>query len=192
MRIYTRTGDGGETGTFGGGRVPKAHPRIAAYGETDELNSTLGWCAAAAADAGGIVADLGARLAREQSRLFVLGAWLATPPDAEAGTRRHLPDWPDGAPAELEREMDAWEAALPPLKSFILPGGVELAARLHVARTVCRRAERAVALLAADAAQAVDPRGLIYLNRLSDWLFMAARAANAAAGRADVPWRPTP
>lgn len=192
MRIYTRTGDGGETGTFGGGRVPKAHPRIAAYGETDELNSVLGWCAVAAAGASGITAELGDRLAREQARLFVLGSWLATPPDAVAGARRHLPAWPDGAPAELEREMDAWEAALPPLKSFILPGGSELAARLHVARTTCRRAERAVVALAADPAQAVDPRALIYLNRLSDWLFTAARAANAAAGRADVPWRPAP
>ncbi len=182
MRIYTKTGDAGETGLFGGGRVPKTHPRIAAYGEVDELNSVLGWCA---------VAGMGETLAREQSLLFTAGSWLATPPGA-GDARKHLPSWPDDAVTALEREIDAWTAALAPLKSFILPGGCELAARLHVARTVCRRAERAVVGLAADPAQQVDPRLLIYLNRLSDWLFTAARAANAAAGRADVPWRPVP
>lgn len=192
VRIYTRTGDEGETGLFGGGRVLKAHPRIAAYGETDELNSVLGWCAVAAAEAPGIAATLAARLTREQARLFTLGAWLATPPDADPGARRHLPAWAGGAVAELEAEIDAWDAALSPLKSFILPGGTELAARLHVARAACRRAERAVAALSADAAQQVPRWALVYLNRLSDWLFTAARAANAAAGRADAPWRPAP
>jgi cob(I)alamin adenosyltransferase len=182
MRIYTKTGDAGETGLFGGGRVAKSHPRIAAYGEVDELNSILGWC---------MVAGMSEALAREQSLLFTAGSWLATPPGA-GDARKHLPTWPDAAVATLEREMDAWDAALPALKSFILPGGCELAARLHVARTVCRRAERAVVVLATDSAQQVDPRLLVYLNRLSDWLFTAARAANAAVGRADVPWRPVP
>jgi cob(I)alamin adenosyltransferase len=191
MRIYTRTGDGGETGLFGGGRVAKAHDRIAAYGETDELNSVLGWCAVAAEGAPGIVAGLKAGIEREQGMLLTAGSWLATPPEA-TNSRRHLPAWPAGADAVLEREIDAWDAALPPLKTFILPGGSELAARLHLARTVCRRAERAVCALAADEAHGVDPRILAWLNRLSDWLFTAARAANAAAGRADVPWRPAP
>lgn len=191
MRIYTRTGDEGETGLFGGGRVSKAHDRIAAYGETDELNSVLGWCAAAAEGAPGIVAGLKANLKREQALLFTAGSWLATPPEA-AQARKHLPAWPADAAAVLEREIDAWDEALPPLKSFILPGGSELAARLHLARTVCRRAERAVCDLAADDDHGVDPRILAWLNRLSDWLFTAARAANAAAGRADVPWRPAP
>jgi cob(I)alamin adenosyltransferase len=191
MRIYTRTGDGGETGLFGGGRVSKTHDRIAAYGEADELNAALGWCAVAAEGAPGIVAGLKAALEREQGLLLTAGAWLATPPEAREA-RRHLPEWPAGADAALEREIDAWDAALPPLKSFILPGGSELAARLHIARAVCRRAERAVCALAAGEAHGVDPRILAWLNRLSDWLFTAARAANAAAGRADAPWRPAP
>lgn len=182
MRIYTRTGDTGQTGLFGGARVSKANARIAAYGEVDELNSVLGWCA---------VVGMGEALAREQSLLFTAGSWLATPPGA-ADARKHLPAWPDGAVTTLEREIDGWDTTLPPLKTFIIPGGTELASRLHVARTVCRRAERAVVALAADAAQEVDPRLLVYLNRLSDWLFTAARAANAAAGRADAPWRPAP
>lgn len=188
MRIYTRTGDTGETGLFGGGRVPKFHARISAYGEVDELNSVLGWCSAASAPLPGL-AD---QLAREQSLLFTAGSWLATPPAAGKGARRRLPAWPERAPVILEEEMDAWDEKLPPLATFILPGGTELAARLHLARTVCRRAERAVVALAADAAEEVDPRLLVYLNRLSDWLFTAARAANAAAGRADVPWHPAP
>lgn len=191
MRIYTRTGDEGETGLFGGSRVSKAHHRIAAYGETDELNAVLGWCAVAAEGGGGIVAGLAAALRREQARLFTAGAWLATLPEA-AAARQRLPAWPADADRILEAEMDAWTAALPPLKSFILPGGAELAARLHLARTVCRRSERAVCELAADEAHGVDPRLLAWLNRLSDWLFTAARAANAAAGRADAPWTPTP
>lgn len=188
MRIYTRTGDDGETGLFGGGRVPKCHARIAAYGDVDELNSAFGWCSAASS----ALAGLDGRLAREQALLFTIGSWLATPPEAGESARRHLPAWPDGAPAVLEREIDAWDAQLTPLTTFILPGGTELAARLHLARTICRRAERAVVALAADPEQQVDPRAIVYLNRLSDWLFTAARAANAAAGRADVPWRPAP
>lgn len=193
MRIYTRTGDTGETGLFGGGRVPKFHARIAAYGDVDELNSLLGWAAVPPFSQGDVLLQgFSDRLAREQSLLFIAGSWLATPPDASKTARRHLPVWPEGAPAVLEQEIDAWDAQLEPLKTFIIPGGTELAARLHVARTVCRRAERAVVALAADPAQEVDPRLLVYLNRLSDWLFTAARAANAAGGRADVPWQPAP
>lgn len=195
MRIYTRTGDDGETGLFGGGRVPKSHARIAAYGDVDELNSGLGSCAAALPPSGqaeALLRGFADRLAREQALLFTIGSWLATPPEAGESARRHLPAWPDGAPTVLEREIDAWDAQLAPLTTFILPGGTELAARLHLARTICRRAERAVVALAADPAQQVDPRAIVYLNRLSDWLFTAARAANAAAGRADVPWRPAP
>jgi cob(I)alamin adenosyltransferase len=182
MKIYTRTGDDGRTALFGGTRVPKASQRIFAYGEVDELNSFLGWCAVAADE------GFSARLEREQALLFVLGSHLATPADAEEKTRAMLPAWPEDAFRVLEGEIDAAEEGLEPLRNFILPGGSELAARLHLARTVCRRAERMVAALAAD--DAVDPQHIAYLNRLSDWLFVMARAANARAGERDVPWRP--
>jgi len=184
MRIYTRGGDEGQTGLFGGARVGKDAPRIAAYGEIDELNSVLGWCAAAGGD------EEGTRLQRVQSLLFSIGSWLATPSDAADSTRSHLPAWPEGATAELESEIDAWEEQLPPLTTFILPGGTELAGRLHVGRSVCRRAERAVTSLAGLEEGAVVPEHLAYLNRLSDWLFVFARHANLVAGEADVPWLP--
>ena len=184
MRIYTRHGDSGDTDLFGGERRPKHAQRIAAYGEVDELNAVLGWCAACET----VDASLHDRLHREQSHLFVLGSWLATAPEAGESARRHLPAWPSDAIAVLEGEIDGWAAEAPELKSFILPGGSEAAARLHVARTVCRRAERAVAELAN--AEHVEPVQLAYVNRLSDWLFQAARAANHAAGVDDVPWIP--
>ncbi|MGB0951654.1 MAG: cob(I)yrinic acid a,c-diamide adenosyltransferase [Planctomycetota bacterium] len=182
MRIYTRGGDEGQTGLFGGARVGKDAPRIAAYGEIDELNSVLGWCAVPAAGT-----EI-ARLHRVQSLLFSIGSWLATPADASASTRSHLPAWPEQAIPELESEIDAWEEALDPLANFILPGGNELASRLHVARSVCRRAERAVTALAQLEQDAVVAEHLAYLNRLSDWLFVFARYANKVAGETDVPW----
>ncbi len=184
MKIYTRGGDGGETGLFGGPRLLKSAGRVSAYGEVDELCATLGWCALEA------YPDLGAALERECARLFTLGSHLATPGEASASARAQLPSWPADACAELEQEIDAWDAQLEPLRNFILPGGSEAAARLHLARAVCRRAERAVVALAST--EPVDALQLAYLNRLSDWLFTAARAANHRAGCGDRLWLPGP
>jgi len=171
VKIYTRTGDRGETSLFGGARVPKNDPRIDAYGTVDELNSQLGVVLAIEPDA---------QLLAVQRDLFEIGAHLASP-----GTSRFA-----GVEAarieELEHRIDAMEADLAPLKSFILPGGTAAAAQLHVARTVCRRAERLVVALQDD-----DPAtqsSIAYLNRLSDYLFVAARYANHKRGVDDVPW----
>ncbi len=179
-RIYTRTGDAGETGLIGGRRVPKDHPRVEAYGAVDELNAHLG--AARALARGGQVATL---LGEVQHRLFDLGAELATPParSAPAGVRAE-------DVAALERAIDRYQQRLPPLRAFVLPGGTPLAASLHVARTVCRRAERRVVAL--SRAEPVRAEVLAYLNRLSDLLFVLARAANRAAGRPDVVWQKRP
>jgi len=184
MKIYTRTGDAGDTGLFGGGRVSKAHPRVAAYGAVDELNAVLGLAAALVEDA-----DLAARVAAVQHRLFDVGADLATPPDGGAGA--WLQRVPSAWATELESGIDALEAELAPLTAFILPGGARGAAALHLARTVCRRAERAT-IAAREAGEDVGEAVLAYLNRLSDWLFVAARVANARAGRPDVPWKRAP
>lgn len=182
-RIYTRTGDRGETGLFGGGRVPKSHERVAAYGEVDELNAVVGLAVATMEDV-----ELRTRLQQVQADLFAIGAHLATPPGARAAA--HLPDLPRSRPAEFEAWIDAIEEEVGPLESFILPGGSGAGAALHLARTVCRRAERAVvALLHADA---VDDAILVYLNRLSDLLFELARLANHRSGTPDTPWRPGP
>ena len=174
MRLYTKTGDAGKTGLIGGSRVQKDDARIDAYGCVDELNAALGLAAAGQADDA---------IRRVQGELFVLGSHLATP---DGGDTSSLPPLP--GVDELEAEMDAADATLPALTSFILPGGTEAAARLHLARCVCRRAERACVTLAGH--EAVDERVLVYLNRLSDWLFSRARLANHAAGVADVPWTP--
>ncbi|MCC7019656.1 MAG: cob(I)yrinic acid a,c-diamide adenosyltransferase [Ardenticatenales bacterium] len=185
MKIYTRTGDTGETGLFGGDRVPKTHPRVEAYGDVDELNSAIGLALAlGGADAPG---DLVAGLRHIQDRLFDLGADLATPSGTAAGEwlKRVPPEWA----TELEGEIDALSATLAPLTAFILPGGTPLAGALHLSRTVCRRAERRV-LAAADAGEVIGAPVITYLNRLSDYLFVAARYANARAGVGDVAWRP--
>lgn len=183
MTFYTRTGDKGETGLFGGTRVPKTHPRVAAYGTVDELNSHLG--AARAALSGD--AELDAALARVQGECFVLGALLATPADkAEALGAPFAQGLPAGAAERLEKEIDAWSAGLPALKTFVLPGGGPAGAALHVARAVARRAEREIVELSAREAA---PAGVIpYVNRLSTWLFAAARRINAREGRAETPW----
>jgi cob(I)alamin adenosyltransferase len=178
-RIYTRTGDTGETGLFGGGRVPKSDPRVAAYGDVDELNAAVGWAMTRIGDDA-----LRSRLAAVQSDLFAIGGHLATPPGARS--RGHLPDLPAGRPAEFEAWIDEIEGEVGALTSFILPGGSEAGAALHLARTVCRRAERAV--VAVHGTEAVDERILIYLNRLSDLLFDLARLANRRAGVAERPW----
>ncbi|MBI4060741.1 MAG: cob(I)yrinic acid a,c-diamide adenosyltransferase [Elusimicrobia bacterium] len=186
MAIYTRTGDKGETGLFGGGRVPKSHPRVAAYGEIDELNSALG---AARAELGEdpALASVERGLARAQAECFVIGALLATPADKlgqlSAPFDAGLP--PDAA-KRLEAEIDAWAKDLPPLKTFILPGGGRAGAALHLARAVSRRAERAVVELAA--AEPLPEGVVVYLNRFSTWLFVAARFVNKQTGHAETPW----
>lgn len=178
MKIYTKTGDAGETGLFAGDRVPKDHLRIEAYGTVDELNACLGVARAAAPPE-----SIERCLERIQHELFAVGAELATPDPA-----RHGLQWADeAASAVLERDIDRFEAELPPLRQFILPAGTPAAAALHQARGVCRRAERRVVTLC-RADLSVSTQVVIYLNRLGDLLFVLARAANAGAGLADHPW----
>lgn len=186
MRIYTRTGDRGETGLFGGGRVSKGDLRVEAYGAIDELNAVIGWTITRLADA----TEWRQRLAVVQSDLFVIGSHLATP--APKGRRRkpELPALPTSRVEEFEHWIDSADAALPPLRAFILPGGTEAGAALHIARTVCRRAERDVVRLAAH--EPIDPLIVRYLNRLSDLLFTAARVINHAAGAPENEWHPDP
>jgi cob(I)alamin adenosyltransferase len=180
MKLYTKTGDDGTTGLFGGGRVPKASARVEAYGTVDETNAVVGVARAAHLDP--VIDDV---LAHVQDDLFTLGAELACVPGKESKLGMTLLG---GADIErLERAIDDADAACPPLKSFVLPGGSPQAAALHVARTVCRRAERAL-LLIDD--QPPRHEALVYLNRLSDLLFALARRANVIAGVADVPWKP--
>ncbi len=181
MKLYTKTGDQGDTGLFGGGRVSKASDRVSAYGAVDELNAALGVVRTHALES-----SLDALLARVQSELFTLGAELATVPGKERNLGIALLD--DESVARIERAIDESEAAVEPLKSFVLPGGSPAAAALHVGRTVCRRAEREVVGLAAH--EPVRSTLVVYLNRLSDLLFSLARSVNRAAGVADVPWAP--
>ncbi|HEU0013925.1 MAG TPA: cob(I)yrinic acid a,c-diamide adenosyltransferase [Longimicrobium sp.] len=187
LRIYTRTGDRGETGLFGGQRVPKDHARVEAYGDVDELNSVLG-AALAHLEAEG-QDELVAGLRAVQADLFTVGANLATPAPEDGGREAPwIPALPAGRVEELEAWIDRAEAELEPLKAFILPGGTPAAAALHLARTVCRRAERRVVSLAREVH--VGREWIVYLNRLSDLLFTLARLANHRAGRGDVPWVP--
>jgi cob(I)alamin adenosyltransferase len=180
MKIYTKTGDDGTTGLFGGGRVKKASSRVDAYGTVDELNATLGL-----ARASKLEAETEAVLARVQVDLFTLGAELACVPGKEDKLNMKLLDAEDAA--RLERAIDAAEGHCTPLKYFVLPGGSAQAAALHLARTVCRRAERAVLALE-DAPARADL--VVYLNRLSDLLFVLARRANVETNVPDVPWIP--
>jgi cob(I)alamin adenosyltransferase len=177
MKIYTKTGDAGETGLFAGGRVAKDNLRVETYGAVDELNAVIGLARTVAEG------ELAAALARISSELFSLGADLATPLDAATAWIVRVDDT---LTARLETEIDRFETELPPLTNFILPGGAPVAAQLHLARTVCRRAERRAVQLAR--AEPVNDAALRYLNRLSDWLFVAARLANHRAGRPDEPW----
>ncbi|QDT70220.1 Cob(I)yrinic acid a,c-diamide adenosyltransferase [Planctomycetes bacterium MalM25] len=186
MKIYTKTGDAGQTGLFGGGRVSKDHARITAYGTLDELNAAIGlaraeagrtdWSDEAARD------RIDAILSEAQNRLFDLGAELATP-DPET---RSLAVLDERHVAALEEAIDHHEASLPALRNFILPGGAAVAAQLHLARCVCRRAERGLVTLAGQ--EPIRELPLVYVNRLSDLLFVLARAANQAAGGGDTPW----
>lgn len=176
MKIYTKTGDAGQTGLFGGQRVSKDSLRVHAYGTADECNAAVG-----VARAAGVDAELDELLAQVQNQLFVVGADLATP-----GESANIPRVGEAEVTFLEGWIDRLEASLEPLRQFILPGGTPGAAQLHLARTTCRRAERWAVSLAQE--EAINPQVLTYLNRLSDLLFVAARAANARAGSPDVPW----
>jgi cob(I)alamin adenosyltransferase len=176
MKIYTRTGDHGQTSLFGGARVAKNDARIEAYGTVDELSSHIG-----VARASSLPVESEAILHQVQVDLFEVGAHLASP-----GTSR-FPGVEPQRIAELEDAIDAMEQELEPLKSFILPAGALAAAQLHVARTVCRRAERLVVALQDESDATLST--IAYLNRLSDYLFVAARFANKRAGVEDVPWR---
>jgi cob(I)alamin adenosyltransferase len=186
VKIYTRTGDDGTTGLFGGGRVKKTAARVEAYGTVDELNAVIGLVRASGMKSGAVEDPwLDTLLASIQTDLFVLGAELATMPGKEDKLRMRLLD--QGDASRLETAIDEAERELEPLKYFILPGGYPLAAHMHHARVVCRRAERAV--LAIDEEPARNEL-VVFLNRLSDLLFVLARRSNQRAGVADVPWVP--
>ncbi|MEW6047667.1 MAG: cob(I)yrinic acid a,c-diamide adenosyltransferase [Bacillota bacterium] len=186
-RVYTRTGDSGETGLLGPGRVRKDHPRIEACGAVDELNAWLG-LARARCQGVPALAALSALLEALQRRLFELGAELAVEPGQAHPAP--VPRIEASTIAWLEHEIDRLDGELPPLVHFVLPAGTEAAATLHAARTVARRAERRVVALAA--AEPVRPEAIAFLNRLSDLLFVMARAANRREGTEDVPWKPGP
>lgn len=180
MKIYTKTGDAGETGLFGGPRVRKDDPRIEAYGSVDELNAVLGLARCEA-----LPAEIEATLARVQNDLFAVGAELASPDPQAMGTA-----WVgEGQIVLLERDIDAFDSRLPPLREFILPAGKRAACTIHVARGVCRRAERNLVTLANAEGANVSENVIRYLNRLGDYLFVAARAANVLAGEAEIPWK---
>jgi cob(I)alamin adenosyltransferase len=180
MKIYTKTGDTGETGLFGGGRVSKDHPRVMAYGDVDELNATIGVVRATIPD---FEHDL---LEAIQRDLFSIGGHLATPDPDKVRKALARAEFDESRVTALETAIDRATALLPPLRSFILPGGSAGAAALHVARTTCRRAERSVVHLASQSP--VPELFVIYLNRLSDLLFTFARLANQQAGVEDVTW----
>lgn len=182
MKIYTRTGDDGTTGLLGASRVPKHDVRVEAYGAVDELNAALG--VARALDAARLV---DAQLERLQGVLFQVGAELAT---TDARMLEKLARVSDGDVDALEAAIDALEADLPELTRFVLPGGAPLAAQLHFARTVCRRAERRVTLLASR--EPVEPRLVRWLNRLADLLFVMARWVNRREARAETTWPARP
>jgi cob(I)alamin adenosyltransferase len=189
MTIYTKTGDDGDTALFGGGRVPKSNRRVEAYGAVDELNSFVGLALTSLADADPDAdADAGVRrgLLLIQNDLFALGANLATPEGDGSRPRPQTPDVPVARVEAMEGWIDRATEELPELRQFVLPGGTETAAMLHVCRSVCRRAERAVVALGRE--ESLDPGIVPYLNRLSDLLFVWARLENLRAGQADVPW----
>ena len=179
MKIYTRTGDDGTTGLIGGQRVAKSDPRLECIGTIDELNAAIGLAA--------VVAEPGIcdALHAVQNDLFNLGSHMAIP-DVDSASLL-LPAFDETLVTRLEMQIDSAEHELQPLGQFILPGGSESAARLHIARTVCRRAERLLVTYAQD--RPIPVVIVTYMNRLSDWLFVQARLANHRAGVADVPWK---
>jgi cob(I)alamin adenosyltransferase len=181
MKIYTKTGDTGHTGLFGGGRVPKDDVRVEAYGDVDELNAVIGMARAVE-----IMPRIDEVLVSIQRDLFAIGALLATPDRDKMAQHLDKARIDESRIAELERAIDDGETELEPLKAFILPGGAPKAAALHVARTVCRRAERHVVRLQREID--LPSLAIIYLNRLSDLLFVLARVANRRAGAGEVTW----
>lgn len=186
MKLYTRSGDDGTTGLFSGARVSKNHPRIEAYGTVDELNACLGLCIAGCSSKG-FEKVIGTILSHVQSRLFDIGADLATPEGAKNETK--IARISDQHVLESERWIDQIESQNAPLQHFVMPGGSELAARLHLARTVCRRAERLIVGLAH--AETVGEPLMRFMNRVSDLLFAMARLANKDSGVGDSPWIPS-
>ena len=181
MKIYTKTGDAGETGLFGGGRVAKDHSRVQAYGDVDELNSAIG-----VARATQPVHFMDEILEAIQRDLFALGGHLATPDPERVRQALEKAELTTDRVVDFERTIDSADQELPPLKAFVLPAGTPKAAALHLARTVCRRAERSVVRLSHEAD--VPELFLVYLNRLSDLLFALARLANHRDGAGDVTW----
>lgn len=178
MRIYTKTGDRGTTSLFGGERVEKNAARIRAYGEVDELNSLIGIIVSDNPSK-----DVSKKLLRIQSELFVLGGDLATPISAKV----KVPRMKKSLVTRLEKEIDNWSAFLPQLKNFILPGGSPVGAKLHLARTAARRAERSIVKL--SGLEKINSADLIYVNRLSDWFFTLARYVNQLEKVAEIPWK---
>jgi cob(I)alamin adenosyltransferase len=185
VKIYTKTGDSGETGRYGGVRVSKAHGRVAAYGDVDETNAALGVARASLQSDESV--DLAAMIEQIQRDLFALGSRLADPARRIADRVTKAVVSPDDI-TRLEGWIDALEAELPPLRRFILSGGAPAGAALHLSRTTCRRAERTMVALLADDADAFEPELLVYMNRLSDLLFVMARAANQRAGTPEIEW----
>ena len=181
MKIYTRTGDKGDTGLFGGGRVSKTHPRVEAYGDVDELNAALGMARSIE-----LMPRVDEILVPLQRDLFAIGALLATPDRDKMKRQLEKAQIDERRIVELERAIDDGDRELEPLKSFIVPGGTPKAAALHVARTICRRAERRVIALMPD--EEIPEIVVVYLNRLSDLLFTLARVANRRAGAGEVTW----
>ena len=190
MKIYTKTGDSGTTGLFGGPRVLKSDARIAAYGTVDELNAVIGLArsfmseSVGTGSATGSTVDVDQMLSEIQIELFVLGADLATPTDAKVS----VPRMESAHVEKLEKSIDQMEDELSPLTQFILPGGSQAGATLHTARTVCRRAERLVVEL--QQKESIGPNALVFLNRLSDYLFVASRFINRTAGQEEETWSP--
>jgi cob(I)alamin adenosyltransferase len=182
MKIYTKTGDKGTTSLIGGTKVPKSHMRIEAYGTVDELNSHIGLCRDLLQD------EHSGQVLREiQDRLFTIGSSLACDPIKEPKMR--LPDLKESDVSMLETEMDRMSEAVPPMKSFILPGGHPVVSQLHITRCVCRRAERCCVRLELESLE-VDGLLLKYLNRLSDYLFILARYAHELLKVPEIPWKP--
>ena len=181
-RIYTRTGDQGETALFGGGRVAKSNIRVEAYGSVDELNSVLGWAMTQ------LEVGLVTRLEQIQADLFTIGAILATPEERTRGRKPSIPSLREERVQDLEHWIDEMEAELPELRTFILPGGSPGGAAVHVARTVCRRAERRVVALSTE--ESIQTVIVTYLNRLSDLLFVLARSVNQKNSVPERAWLP--
>ena len=182
VKIYTKTGDSGETGLFDGTRVPKYAPRVEAYGEVDELNAVLGLALAFIQED----EELRACLLDVQRHLFVVGSHLADPSARVEAKRGDKASFSEHNVTQLEQWIDQFEAHLPPLRQFILPGGSKGGATLHHARTVCRRAERRIVALSQEVE--IAPLIATYINRLSDFLFVAARLENQRQQRPEIPW----